>query len=150
MPSRKERIPVVLDTNVLVGYYLSHSARSSNARVFKLWRDERKLQLLVCEEVAAEYLEVLPRLSVRPSLIERLKQRLAKRETVSHVNLGRRYYFSRDADDNVWLALAAAGKAEYLITNDGDLLDIPALTQRLFRFKILRPAQFLAALKERR
>ena len=65
MPSRKERIAVVLDTNVFVGYYLSRSAQSANARVIRLWRNQRKLQLIVSDEVATEYLEILQRDNVK-------------------------------------------------------------------------------------
>jgi predicted nucleic acid-binding protein len=47
------------------------------------------------------------------------------------------------------LATAGAGRAEYLVTNDRDLLDIPAAGRRKFKFAILTPAQFLAELEEK-
>jgi predicted nucleic acid-binding protein len=46
------------------------------------------------------------------------------------------------------LATAAAGRAAYLVTNDHDLLDIPAAEQRKFKFAILTPAQFIEELEE--
>jgi predicted nucleic acid-binding protein len=64
VPPRKERIAVVLDTNVVLGYYLSRRPLSTNSRVFRLWRDERKLQLIISAPIMAEYLEVLVRLKV--------------------------------------------------------------------------------------
>jgi predicted nucleic acid-binding protein len=61
VPSRKDRVPVVFDTNVVVGYYLSRNPNSARAKVFRLWRYERKLQLIVSADVVAEYAEVLAR-----------------------------------------------------------------------------------------
>ena len=69
MPPRKRRIPVVFDTNVVVGFYLSRDPRSANQQAFRLWRDRRTVQLIVSDEVIEEYLEVLSRLGV-PELLE--------------------------------------------------------------------------------
>ncbi|MFQ5639155.1 MAG: putative toxin-antitoxin system toxin component, PIN family, partial [bacterium] len=65
--------------------------------------------------------------------------------TVSHVNLGKRLIDSRDPKDNPFLSTAATGRAKYLITNDNDLLEIPEVKKRRYKFKILTPAQFLRA-----
>ena len=143
MPPRKERIAVVLDTNIFVGYYLSRSPQSANARVVRLWRDQRKLQLIISDEVVTEYLEVLQRLHVEGPRIKRFAERLQRRETVTHVRLGSRFASSRDPDDNVMLATAATGKAKFLITNDRDLLDLPEKQRQKFRFEIVRPQEFL-------
>jgi len=64
VPPRRERIPVVLDTNVIIAYYLSTSGRSASRRIFHLWRDIRRLQLIVSREVQDEYVEVLRRVNV--------------------------------------------------------------------------------------
>jgi putative PIN family toxin of toxin-antitoxin system len=144
VPPRKDRIPVVFDTNVLVGYYLSKAVRSASIRIFRLWRYERKLQLIVSDEVVAEYFEILARTGVPAQRVKRLRDQIAATSIVTHVNLGARYNISRDPDDNVMLATAAAGKAEYLITNDYDLLDIAEQDKKRFKFEILKPATFLA------
>jgi putative PIN family toxin of toxin-antitoxin system len=146
---RKDRTGAVLDTNVLVGYYLSRKKDSANSKVFLLWRTRRTLQLIVSDEVVAEYLEVLRRLGVPDVRISRLEERIRNRQTVSHTNLGVHPTESRDPDDNVMLATAAAGKAEYLVTNDHDLLDIPEAAQKKFRFEIVTPGQLLAKLEEK-
>ena len=143
MPPRKERIAVVLDTNVLVGYYLSRSPQSAHARIVRLWRDQRKLQLIVSDEVVTEYLEVLQRLHVEEPRIKRFAERMRRRETVTLIRLGSRFAYSRDPDDNVMLATAVAGKAKFLITNDRDLLDLPEKQRQRFRFEIVRPQEFL-------
>lgn len=149
MSPRKERTRVVFDTNVVIGYYLSTNPQSANARAYLLWRTRRKLQLIVSENTVTEYLEVLRRIGVAEHRVGRLEERIRRRETVTHINLGARPAESRDPDDNLMLATAAAGRAAYLVTNDRDLLDIPAAGRRKFKFAIVTPAQFLAELEEK-
>lgn len=148
MPPRKKRIPIVLDTNVVVGYYLGRNPHSARARVFQLWRYERKLQLIISDEVATEYFEVLERLGAAEKRVERFRDALQQRQTVTHVNLGGRYTISRDPDDDVLLATAAAGAAQFLVTNDYDLLDISPDQKRKFRFEIVTPGAFSAWLRQ--
>ena len=144
MPSRKRRIPVVFDTNVIVGFYLSRNRSSVNQQAFRLWRDQRQLQLIVSDDVVREYLEVLSRLNVPEVLIKRLEERFSQRITVTRVSLGSRPNLSRDPDDNVMIATARSGKAKFLITNDRDLLDISASEQAKLRLTIISPAELLA------
>jgi putative PIN family toxin of toxin-antitoxin system len=146
---RKDRTTVVLDTNVLIAYYLSKKKDSANSKVFLLWRTRRSLQLVVSDEVVAEYLEVLQRLGVPEVRINRLEERIRSRQTVSHTKLGARPTESRDPDDNLILATAVAGKAEYVVTNDHDLLDIPDSVKKKFRFSIVTPGQFLDQLEQK-
>lgn len=147
MPPRKERVPVVLDTNVVLGFYLSRNPGSPNRQVFRLWRDQRKLQLILSSELTNEYIEVLGRLNVAPERIARLAERLKLRNTVTLVSLGARPKASRDPEDNFLLATAVGGKASFLVTNDRDLLDIPAVQRRRFKFEILTPRQLLAQIE---
>lgn len=147
MPPRKERIPVVLDTNVVVGFFLSTYRQSANQRVFRLWY-HRQLQLVVSEEVVAEYLELVERMGIPQQRIDAFLERLHRRDIVIHVNLGPRFAESRDPDDNIMLATAVTGKAKFLITNDRDLLDIPTERQRKFKFEIVTPQEFLVQLAE--
>lgn len=143
MPPRKERIPVVFDTNIVTGYYLRSSDASANSRVYRLWRNRRELQLIVSPEIVDEYLEVLERIGIDERRIERLRERLHGRDTVTLVTPGPQPTESSDPDDNLMLAAAIAGKAKFLITNDRHLLDIPDEQKRKFRFQILTPKQFL-------
>jgi len=147
VPPLKRRIVVVLDTNVVVGFFLSRNKASQNAQVFRLWRDQRKLQLILGSDLTAEYLEDLSRLGIGERKVARLAERLANRETVTHVNLGARAIESRDPEDNFVLSSAAAGKARFLVTNDRDLLDIPASDRKKFRFEIVTPRELLTRLR---
>ena len=149
MPPRKRRIPVVFDTNVIVGFYLSRAPGSANQQAFRLWRDQRKLQLIVSDEIVREYLEVLTRLGVSEPLVIRLEKRLERRTTVTNVRLGSRPKVSRDPDDNLMIATARSGKARFLVTNDRDLLDITAQEQARLRLEIVTPNELLARIRRK-
>lgn len=143
MPARKDRIPVVFDTNLVIKHYLGKNPLSASATIFRLWRYERKLQLIVSDEVTAEYFEILERVGIAPQRIARFQQQLQTASIVTYVNLGARHAISRDPDDDVLLATAAAGHAQYLITSDKDLLDISLAQKRRFKFEIITPVTFL-------
>lgn len=147
MPPRKRRIPVVFDTNVLVGFYLSRSPASANQQAFRLWRDQRRIQLIISDDVLREYLEVLARLTIPAPLISRLEERLIRRSTVTHVGLGSRPKVSRDPDDNVIIATARSGKARFVVTNDRDLLEIPTAEQSRLRLEVVTPQAFVAIVR---
>ena len=149
MPPRKRRIPVVFDTNVIVGFYLSRTPSSANQQAFRLWRDQRKLQLIVSDEILGEYLEVLTRLGVSEPLVIRLEKRFARRTTVTNVRLGSRPKVSRDPDDNLMIATARSGKARFLVTNDQDLLDITPQEQARLRLEIVTPNELLARIRRK-
>ena len=126
VPPRKDRLAVVLDTNVIVGRFLSRGRPSANLRVYNLWSMERRLQLVVSPPIIDEYLETLERVIDEPQLIAPFRARLQDSPTVTRINLGKRFRFSRDPDDDILLATAHTGQARYLVTNDRDLLEIPA------------------------
>ena len=124
VPPRKDRIAVVLDTNVIVGRFLSRGRPSANLKVYNLWSFERRLQLVVSQSIIDEYLETLERVIDEPHLIAPFRARLQNSPTVTRINLGKRFRFSRDPDDNTLLDTAHTGRARYLVTNDRDLLEI--------------------------
>ena len=126
MPPLKKRIRVVLDTNVVAGFHLSRSGRGADVTVFKHWLVSHDLQLIVSAEVVAEYLEILDRLNVPKRRIGNLRRQIDEFSTVTHVTPGPRPKISRDVDDDAMIAAAIAGRAEFLVTNDRDLLDIAA------------------------
>jgi putative PIN family toxin of toxin-antitoxin system len=139
----------VLDTNVLVAALLARDRRSPNLRLYRLW-GQRRIQLVVSDEIVAEYLAVLTELRVPSEQVERFGHRLRSRSTVTYVRPRRPIRLSRDPSDNPLLAAAAAAEARFLATNDQDLLEIPAELLRPYRFHIVRPAEVLVALQARR
>lgn len=149
MSARKQRIHVVLDTNVFVRNFKSRSKSSANRKIIRLWLLEKRLQLVVSPEVVAEYLEIFAEiLEMDLQTIQEWRKRFVDDPRVTTVKTGRPYKESRDPDDNVFLSAARAGNAKYLISNDRDLLDIPEPIQRTLPFLIVRPDEFLAALGE--
>jgi putative PIN family toxin of toxin-antitoxin system len=144
MTRRRDRTPVVLDTNVFVRSFKSRNKQSANRRVIRLWLLEKRLQLIVSEEIIKEYLEIFAEiLLMDEATISQWHVRFTEDGRSTLVSLGRRYTDSRDVDDNLMLATAHAGKAEFLITNDRDLLDLPHDVKRIFPFVILTPGAFL-------
>ncbi len=148
MPPRKERITVVFDTNVLIAFYLSRNSKSAVSKIIRLWRNERELQMIISDEIVAEYLEILERVGINEKRIEKLKEILETFGIVSKFSLGKIPTESRDVDDNLILATALVGKAEFLITNDKDLLDISEADKKKFKFRIVTPIEFLNAIGE--
>ncbi len=148
MPPRKKRIAVVLDTNILIAFYLSRNSKSAVSKIIRLWRNERKLQLIVSRETISEYLEILERIGISEKRIEKLNEILETYGTVTKVSLGKIPTESRDADDNLVLATAVSGKASFLITNDKDLLDISDRDKKKFKFRIVTPFEFLSLIEE--
>lgn len=148
MPPKKARLPVVLDTNIIIAQLLSKTRRSANSRVFDLWLIRRELQLIVSPPLIEEYLELLDRIGIAEERVIRFHQRLLTADTVTRINLGKQLQISRDSDDDFLLATAHAGRAKYLVTNDRDLLEISASETQSFRFEIVTPYNLLRALKQ--
>src|SRR6266852_2277527 len=126
MAHRKKRIPVVADTNVFVRNFKARDKANTNRRVIRLWLLEKRLQMVVSAEIVSEYLEIFGEiLGMDAETIRDWRLRFERDPRCTLVNLGRRFQESRDPDDNLFLATALAGRAEYLLTNDRDLLELP-------------------------
>jgi putative PIN family toxin of toxin-antitoxin system len=145
MARRRARMRVVLDTNVFVRNFKAKSNASPNRRIVRLWLLERRLQLVVSPEMIGEYLEIFADvLGMDNALVKGWKQRFEKDGRTTVVNLARRFTQSRDPDDNLVLATALSGRADNLITNDRDLLELPARFLRTLPFAVVTPQTFLA------
>ena len=146
MPKRKERLRAVFDTNVVVRHFISYrkgQKENYNRRVFELWFIKNQIQLVVSPEIIEEFLETMRSvLAVSDESLKRWDGRFLKHRA-DVVSLGKRFTLSRDPRDNIFLAVADTGKADFLITNDRDLLDISDEDKRKLKFKIVAPKQFL-------
>ena len=146
MVPRKQRTPIVADTNVFVRAFKARSQTTANRRVVRLWLIERKLQLVVSAALIAEYLEIFSAvLGMDDTTVRDWQLRFETDRRATLVGLGRRYTESRDPDDNLLLATATAGRAEFLITNDLDLLELPENVQDRLPYDIVTPQAFLRA-----
>lgn len=148
MISRKLRIPVVLDTNVLARALKTRSPVSANQRILRLWLLERKVQLFVCPDLVAEYLSVFESvLGLSDRSLNEWNRRLLHDPRSTVVRLGPRFTASRDPDDDLLLATASAGKVDALVTNDRDLLDLPNDVLKSLQFRVDTPSTFLRSIE---
>jgi putative PIN family toxin of toxin-antitoxin system len=144
MIARKKRTPVVLDTNVFVRSFKARSNTNANRRIVRLWLMEKKLQLILSDELIEEYLRIFSDvLGMDQQTVGEWQTRFRKDRRATVASLARRYTESRDPDDNVLLATATAGQTEYLITNDRDLLELPEEFVRTLPYAIVPPQVFL-------
>lgn len=108
---------VVLDTNILVSALIAPAGNP--AMIYNAW-EQGQFLLLTCAEHLREIRSTLekPRIAglIRPYKAGRLINQIKKLAVYIH-HLPR-VDRSPDPDDNFLLALAEAGKADYLVTGD--------------------------------
>ncbi len=144
MVAKKQRIRVVLDTNVFVRSFLAKRKSNPNKRIVRLWLLEKKLQLIVSERILAEYLGIFEDVLEFPkSLLQQWHARFQEDPRTTVVAAGTAEIAIRDPDDHPFLAAAKMGKADYLVSNDKDLLEIPIRLKTRLRFQVVTPPEFL-------
>ena len=117
---------VVLDTQLLLRGALART-QSLTARIYEAWR-VRQFALLVSDPILSEIETVV----ARPELL--CKLRVTPRETRAMVVRLRRHAMlirsdvtirmSRDPTDDKFLECAVAGRADYVVSGDADLLSL--------------------------
>ena len=139
-----KRFRAVLDTNVFLSAALSKNSNSPTRELLARWERE-EFVLLICEALSDEIAEKLIERAA-PSLVTAqqiaLLKQLAEWVEVPSESIVRVLV---DPDDDVILACATIGKADYIVTYDphfdslgGDYLGI----------KILKAIPFLQILRE--
>ncbi len=117
--------------------------------MLRLWLQRRRLQLIVSNELIDEYLGVFSDvLGLDNDTCAVWRERFERDRRSTLVQLGRRFIASRDPDDNLLLAIAHVGNAEWLITNDTDLLKLPREFKKTLRFAIAKPSEFLECFQD--
>jgi predicted nucleic acid-binding protein len=124
-------VRLVLDTNVFVA--AAYQPDSSSRRLLDAVAEGRAT-LLVSPPVFGEYRKVLPRAIRSPDAERRVRDWIAKAEPVE-AGRGARVV-PGDADDDKFVSLALAGKADAIVSSDAHLL---ALAGRL-DVPVLRPS----------
>jgi putative PIN family toxin of toxin-antitoxin system len=132
---------VVFDTSVVASAIFWHT---STARRCLTSLAERKFTLVVTDEIEREYAATCAVLKARKPRQEPsgpLAWILSRASRVTPAPLGKKR--SRDPKDDPFLAGALAGGADYLVTNDRDLLDLG----KPFGVAIVTPVEFLRVLE---
>lgn len=113
-----ERLRAVFDTNVIVSAYLSRSPTSPTQELIDRWLAGEFI-LLVCDAIVDEFVEKLAEHGVAREDMEAfvaLLDALAEWVDVPEEAVLQR--IPADADDDVVLACAVVGKADFLVTYD--------------------------------
>ena len=135
-------VRVVLDTNVLVSGLGFRSGAAAQIR--ELWLAKRCVPLL-SKDTAAELVAVLAYPKFRlllPEQEELLADIVPYGEIVSVPHRIADLPQCRDPKDAMFLRLAIAGKAAFLVTGDRDLLAL----RRAFKIPIVSPTEALRAM----
>lgn len=131
---------VVFDTSVVASAVFWHGSTSRRC-LAALAR--RRFQLAVTDEIAAEYAltcAALRRRRPRQDPSGPLAWILSQAARVEPAPLGKQR--SRDPKDELLLACALAARADYIVTNDRDLLSLG----KPFGIATVTPAEFLRIL----
>ncbi|MBM3130142.1 MAG: putative toxin-antitoxin system toxin component, PIN family [Chloroflexi bacterium] len=137
------KMQVVLDTNVYISFLLTHGETIS--RILDAWENE-EFTVLVSPSLLAEIHRVLeyPRLKthIRPNesrtLIEALENDACLVEgALTAIGV------TRDPKDDMVIACAVEGRADYIVSGDPDLVDLGNYKD----IPIIAPANFIQILE---
>jgi putative PIN family toxin of toxin-antitoxin system len=112
-----KKIRAVLDTNVFVSAALSKNANSPTREVLDRWK-RGEFMLLICTSLAEEVVEKLLDHRVDSEKVGRLVETLANWAEWVEVPPAKIESLLSDPDDNVIVACAVEGGANYLVTYD--------------------------------
>ncbi len=139
-----ERLRAVLDTNVFVTALLSRNPNSPARELLERWqRDE--FTLVTCDALIDEIAEKLIERQIAEDKILELLARLALLAEWTEVPASAiTPVVVRDPDDDVLLACALLGRADYLVTHDADFEPLGGEYQGV---KIVETLPFLWAVR---
>jgi putative PIN family toxin of toxin-antitoxin system len=139
-----KRPRAVFDTNVFVSSSLSKNVNSPTRELLQRWKNN-EFTLLICDQIVKELLEILNKRGVALEDITEQVTLLARSAEWVEVPEERIENLLSDPDDNVVIACAVDGGANYLVTYDPhfDLLkgDYKGI-------KIVKAIPFLEVLRE--
>jgi hypothetical protein len=136
---------VVLDTNIFVSAIIA--AQGKPAQILDAWRASR-FDLVIRADIIEEIREVLCRPHIRkrhPWAREEIDAFLDSFGELATITLGELEVkvVADDPDDNMYVACAVEGEADYIVSGDQHLLKLGTFKG----IKIITPAQFLEILE---
>lgn len=114
-------VGAVLDTSVVVSGFLSQ--RGASAEIIRRWSEEHRFQLIVSDPVLVEMVETLLEHGVDENIIRRFVRAIHRQALITN-NLYIVNAVPTDPDDNIFLATALEGHADYLVSLDKHLLSL--------------------------
>ena len=132
----------VLDNSIVVSAFLS--AKGASAEILRLWREEKAFQIITSDPILEEMIRVLLHRGIAASLVEDFVTAIHLQALVTD-NLYIVRHIQEDPSDDMFLAAALEGQAEYIVTLDRHLLRVGPY----HGIHIVRPARFLELLRSR-
>ncbi len=125
---------IVLDTNVFISILKKGRLR----KILDLWLED-KFVLIVSETILREVVEVVrrPKFNFHSSEIEMLASLILEKALI--INPHHLLKVCSDPKDNKFIECAAAGKADYIVSGDSDLL----ILEKYHKIEIISPANFI-------
>ena len=133
---------VVIDANVMISAAFGGKPLEAGGRAL------RRHDVFISTSILQELEGVLKRLSKKlsPEQIHYLQEKMSELLKVAHqIQVSMHVSLSRDVKDDHYLTLCKEAQADYLITGDRDLLNIPpeALKKNGISCQIINPVSFL-------
>lgn len=136
-------VRAVLDTNVFVSAALSKNPSSPTRELLERWQ-RGEFVLIICTPLAEEIVEKLLDHSISAEKVQTLVERLAQLAEWVEVPADKVESLLSDPDDNIIVACAIEGSANYLVTYDPHFDSLGGEYQGL---KILKAIPFLEVLR---
>ncbi len=112
-----KRLRAVFDTNVFVSASLSKNANSPTRELLERWK-RKEFTLVICDQIAKEFIEKLEERNFPSDEIDEQVSALARAAEWVVVPEEKIESLLSDPDDNVIVACAVEGGANYLVTYD--------------------------------
>ena len=126
-------LKAVIDTNIFVSGILYGGNAQSVLRLF----EEARIKIIISPAILTEILVTLKKFAVPEGVLDDLSELV---QSKAHKVMPReRVRVCRDPKDNMLLEAASAGRADYLVTGDKDLLTLGSYGATL----IVTPSEFL-------
>lgn len=139
-----KRPRAVFDTNVFVSASLSRNTNSPTRKLLERWKND-EFTLIICNQIAKELIEKLIERGVDIAAINDQISALARSAEWVIVPDEKIEDLLSDPDDNVIVACAVEGKANYLVTYDPHFDSLKGSYRGI---KIVKAIPFLEALRQ--
>ena len=134
----KNVVKVVIDTNVFISAFIGSKVCEE---IYELLKQDR-FELVISFEMINEIISVLKRakFELEEIEVEKLKHLLWRKSEIVFPN--NKISFCRDSKDNIVLECASAGKPDFIVSGDKDLLSIG----KFKNISIITPYKFVKLL----